>query len=52
MCPDPDLIFVRVLFLQKCDPIFVCPSPCFLEKCAGMEMMLAAWASTEILRHK
>ena len=38
--------------LQKCDPLFVCPSICFVEKCAGMEMMLAAWASTEILCYK
>ena len=37
---------------QKCDPIFLCPSPCFVEKCAGMEIMLADDASTGILCFK
>ena len=34
------------------DPIFLCPSPCFVEKCAGMEIMLADGASTGILCFK
>ena len=37
---------------QKCDLIFLCPSPCFVEKCAGMEIMLADGTSTGILCHK
>ena len=36
-----DIIFKHVPAPQKCDQIFFCPSTCFVQKCDGMEMMLA-----------